>query len=310
MTTNILVLGAGELGTAILTALAKHSSANKNANISVLLRPSTKDSSPPSKTDLLKTLSSLQISVVEGDVLQQSITSLASIFKDYDIVISALGFVGGPGLQVKLARAALEAKVSKYFPWQFGVDYDVLERGSAQPLFDEQLDVRDLLRAQKDVKWVVVSTGIFMSFLFEEFWGVVLVDDDGEGRRGVVRALGGWENAVTVTTPDDIGRLTAEIVFAETGVVDEVVHVAGDTISYGRLADVVDDVLGVRVEREVWDVPYLKEELRKDPEDTLKRYRVVFAQGKGVAWNKEDTFNLKHGIEVTDVEAFLRAKYK
>lgn len=223
-------------------------------------------------------------------------------------MISALGFVGGPGLQVKIANAALQAKVKKFFPWQFGIDYDVLGRGSAQPLFDEQLDVRDLLRAQNEVKWVIVSTGIFMSFLFEEFWGVVSVDENRKG--GKVKALGSWENAVTVTTPQDIGRLTAEVVFAEEEIVDSVVHVAGDTVSYQRLADVIDKVLGIEVEREVWKIEDLQEELKRDPGDTLKKYRVVFAKGKGVAWKQQDSFNAKKGIAVIDVEAFVRTKYK
>jgi len=54
--------------------------------------------------------------------------------------------------------------VKRYFPWQFGVDYDVIGRGSAQDLFDKQLDVRHLLRGQSGTEWVVVSTGMFMSF--------------------------------------------------------------------------------------------------------------------------------------------------
>ena len=68
-------------------------------------------------------------------------------------------------------------------------------------------------------------------------------------------------------------------------------HVAGDTITYQRLADVIDDVLGIEVIRELWDVPRLKRELEQDPENTLKRYRVVFAEGEGVAWDMENTFN-------------------
>jgi len=66
-----------------------------------------------------------------------------------------------------LARAVLDAGVRRYVPWQFGVDYDVIGRGSAQDLFDEQLDVRDALRSQSGTEWVIISTGMFTSFLFE-----------------------------------------------------------------------------------------------------------------------------------------------
>lgn len=46
---------------------------------------------------------------------------------------------------MKLARAALQARIPRYFPWQFGVDFAVIGRGSPQDTFDAQLDARELL---------------------------------------------------------------------------------------------------------------------------------------------------------------------
>jgi hypothetical protein len=45
---------------------------------------------------------------------------------------------------------------------------------------------------------------------------------------------------VTVTTPEDIGRLTAEIVLAEPRIANQIVYTAGDTITYGALAATLD----------------------------------------------------------------------
>jgi hypothetical protein len=60
-----------------------------------------------------------------------------------------------PGKQRDVAELrSLDAGVKRYFPWQFGVDYDVIGGGSAQDLFDEQLDVRDLLRSQDRTEWL------------------------------------------------------------------------------------------------------------------------------------------------------------
>lgn len=56
-------------------------------------------------------------------------------------------------------------KTKKYLPWQFGIEYDKIGRESAQDLFDEQLEAREMLRGNNDVEGVVVSTGMFMSFL-------------------------------------------------------------------------------------------------------------------------------------------------
>ncbi|WP_275297648.1 NmrA family NAD(P)-binding protein [Streptomyces sp. CdTB01] len=101
-------------------------------------------------------------------------------------------------------------------------------------MFDSQLDVRDLLRSQNQTEWVIISTGMFMNYLFEPGSGMVDLPND------TVNALGSLETAVTVTTPEDIGVLTADILFAEPRIRNEIVYLAGDTITYGELAETRD----------------------------------------------------------------------
>jgi len=310
ITTNILVLGAGELGTSILTHLS--SLAPPSTKITVLLRPSTLSSSLPSKKQELAYLKSLNLAFLASDIANSSISELATLFKPFDTIISCLGFASGPGSQIKIATAVLEAGVKRYFPWQFGVDYEVVERGSAQDLWDEQLDVRDLLRKQSGTEWVIVSTGLFMSFLFEPGFGVV-ERIGGDGGEWVVRALGSWENKVTVTTPEDIGRLTAMIVFEEPRLRNEVVFTAGETISYGELVGIVENVLGKKVKREVWTVERLEKELeeqRGNEGETMAKYRVAFAVGKGVSWEMERSWNWKKGVDVTGVGKYAEESLK
>jgi hypothetical protein len=239
------------------------------------------------------------------DIVSLPLSSLTPLFQPYDLIICALGFASpSGGLQTKITQAVLEAKVKWYIPWQFGVDYDLVGRGSAQPVWDEQLDVRDLLRSgTHETNWTIISTGLFMSFLFEPSFGIVST----QGEELVVRALGGWENSITVTTPEDIGRLTAEIVFSDPKVgKDEVVYTAGDTISYEGLAGLLEEVTRGKVRREVWTVEGLTKELESDPEDNMKRYRVAFAKGRGVSWEVESTINWKRGIKVVDVKEFVK----
>jgi NmrA-like family len=297
---SILVLGAGELGMPMLRTLAQHAERNEDLSIAVLLRPSTLASSDPEKSKDVAELRGLGIEFVEGDLAMQACEELASIFARFDTVVSCTGFAGGRGVQLKLARAAIAAGVKRYFPWQFGVDYDVIGRGSAQDLFDEQLDVRDFLRSQIGTEWVIVSTGMFTSFLFEPSFGVV----DLAAR--TVNALGSWDNAVTVTTPEDIAALTAEILFAEPRISNEVVYVAGDTVTYRQVADTVDQVLGIKVRRDEWTVPELIRRLGEEPQDALRKYRVVFAQGRGVAWERTRTFNAQRNIQVCGLEEWAR----
>ncbi|MFC0698834.1 aromatic alcohol reductase [Paraburkholderia humisilvae] len=297
---SILVLGAGELGMAVLRSLSRRARHADNASIAVLLRPSTIASDNPARQKDVAELRDLGLDLVEGDLATQTRAELAAILGRFDTVISCTGFVGGPGVQRKIAHAALDARVKRYFPWQFGVDYDVIGKGSAQDLFDEQLDVRDLLRSQSRTEWVIISTGMFTSFLFEKSFGVV------DLATNTVNALGSWSNAVTVTTAEDIATLTVEVLFAEPKISNRVVHIAGDTVTYREVADTVDRVLGVKVHRNEWTVPELKRQLAEEPQNGLRKYRVVFAQGRGVAWDVSETFNAKRGIRVCSLEEWVR----
>ena len=296
----ILVLGAGQLGLAVLRHLAAHAERGAGVALSVLLRPASAASSDPAKQQDLAELRALGVDIVQGDLATQSAAELAATFSRFHTVISCTGFVGGPGVQRKIARAVLDAGVQRFVPWQFGVDYDVIGRGSPQDLFDEQLDVRDMLRAQQGTEWVIVSTGMFTSFLFEPAFGVV------DLAANTVNALGSWDTAVTLTTADDIGALTAEILFAEPHIANQAVFVAGDTVTYGEVADLLDRARGAKVQRHEWTVPELKRQLAADPDNAMRKYRAVFAEGRGVAWDKAQTFNAQHGIAVSGVAQWLR----
>ena len=302
---RILVLGAGELGLAIISALRAH---RANPDVSVLLR------SHSSSTTTIPD----DIHIVPGN-LQDPIETLADILRPFEIVISASGFAGGPGSQLHIARAALHAGVEWYFPWQFGVDYDVIGRGSSQPLFDEQLSVRDLLRAQDKVKWTIVSTGLFTSFLFEPAFGVVNLDSDSNstaGRRKVtVTALGDWKNRVTVTPARDIGRLVAHIALDPRSPVDVdgadertgVLHIASDTLTFERLTELLEK-RGWEVTRELASVAELQAKLEASPEDVGLRYQLVWARNRGVAWEVTGSWNGRRGIPMEDLDTWLASR--
>ncbi|CAO3383045.1 Putative oxidoreductase [Azospirillum argentinense] len=295
------MLGAGELGMPVLRNLARRARSVDGATISVLLRASAAASDEPAKKRDIGEIRDLGIEIVVGDLVKSSIDELASVFARYDTVIGCAGYAAGIDTPMKLAKAALQARIPRYFPWQFGVDFDVIGRGSPQDIFDAQLDVRELLRAQSETEWVIISTGMFMSYLFEPAFGVVDLEKD------AVHALGSLDTAVTLTTPDDIGALTAEVVFAEPTIRNEIVFLAGDTVTYGEVADTLEMALGRPFSRSEWTVPFLMEELARDPQNMMRKYRAAFAQGRGVAWDKAGTYNQRHAIPVTDVTAWIGA---
>ncbi len=295
------MLGAGELGIAVLRTLSQQRGSTSSPELTVLLRPLPVGEAATGAGEQADTLRVLDAAILRVDLASETEADLAAAFAPFSTVICCTGFVGGPGTQRKITAAVLAAGVDRYVPWQFGVDYDVVGRGSGQEVWDEQLDVRDMLRAQSRTRWTIVSTGMFTSFLFEPSFGLA----DLETNR--VHALGSWENQITVTTPEDVGLLTAAILSSEPPMDDEVVFVAGDTVSYAQLADTVDQVLFRKVERILWSVPELKSDLAQHPKDGTRKYRLSFARDNGVAWPKERTFNAKHGMAVTDVATWLRA---
>lgn len=297
---HILIIGAGELGMPVIRNVVRRAQDVEGSSISVLLRASAFTSTVPGKQRDVAEIKSLGVTIVEGDLVKNTVDELASIFADYDTVIGCTGITAGLETPMKVAHAALQAKVPRYFPWQFGVDFDVIGRGSPQDIFDSQLDVRDLLRSQDQTEWVIISTGMFMNYLFEPNSGMVDLSAD------TVNALGDLETAVTVTTPEDIGALTADILFAEPRVRDEIIYLAGDTITYGELADTLEAVLQRPFRRAVWTVPSLLDELAADPDNMTRKYRAVFAQGRGVAWTKDDTYNARHDLPVTNLRQWVQ----
>lgn len=300
---NILVLGAGELGMAVLRQLVPRLG-HTASSLTVLVSPSSLASPSPEQARNYGDLRASRVQLLPFDLVTCSDDDLTALFSRFHTVLNCTGFVAGPGTQIRLTNAVLQAGVSRYFPWQFGVDYDIVGKGSGQPVFDEQYEVRGLLRAQARTEWVIVSTGMFTSFLFEPAFGLIDVD------AGIVRGLGSWDTKVTVTTPEDIGRLTTEILLERPRIANEIVYVASDTLSYHELADLIDEVTGRRFHRELLTIDMLVAVLAQHPEDSMARYRIGFASGDGMWWDKATTYNAVRHIPTTDTKAWLKGRQR
>ncbi|KAI2609152.1 NAD(P)-binding protein [Hypoxylon sp. NC1633] len=300
-TSSILLIGAGELGTAVLEALAKHPRRN-GGKISILLRPSTITTQDKEKRRQNEHLRSLGAEFEAGDTVNDDVPRLAAIFRRFHTVISCSGFGLPPGTQLKLSTAVLEAGTPRYLPWQWGIDYEAVGGGSAQDLFDEQLQVRAALRRQRRTDWVVVSTGLFMSFLLEPAFGVV------DLRARTLRALGAWDARLTMTSARDIGRVAADVVYdPRDDVARHVVYVAGDTVTYARVAELVQRRFGGGGwTRELWGEEDLRRRLEERLDDGMLKYAHVWAVGRGVAWDVQSTLNARRGIEMQGLEGYLR----
>lgn len=297
-TKGILVLGAGQLGMAVLNHLQPRVE-ELGGKIHVLVSPTSIDKNGSLIDEQHKQLAAKGVRFEGIDLTTISDNKLVAYFAKFKTIINCTGFFAGPGSQIRITSAVLDAKVQRYFPWQFGVDYDIVGKGSGQPVFDEQYEVRTILRQQQHTEWVIISTGMFTSFLFEPTFDVVNLKD------GVINGLGSWDTRVTVTSPDDIGYLTTSILLESPKIINKVVFVAGDTISYGQLAKVAKEITGKDFDCNISTLESLQQELRLNPEDQMLRYRAAFALGDGMWWDKEKTYNAKKGIETQNVEQWL-----
>lgn len=298
---RILIIGAGELGRSILNGYAKHPS---RPRLSVLLRPTSDKLSRQSTLDVLKKQGANPVYLD----LTAPISDLIAVFESFDIVISCAGMSAPPGTEERLCTAAIQAQVGRYIPWQFGVDYDQYDDNPIVEVFKESQRVRRTLRSQRDIKWTIISTGVFTSFIFEPVVGIF---QPGQQGKAVVRGLGSWERKITVTSVEDIGRLTALITLGETGEAGEneaggaankdgVVFVVGDTVTYADIAKSVQ-ALGWNVQKELWTEAELLAQLEKD-DNAIVRYRIMCARGLGMSWNKQDSWNgRREGVQVENL---------
>lgn len=95
--------------------------------------------------------------------------------------------------------------------------------------------------------------------------------------------------------------------FAQPRIRNEIVYLAGDTVTYGAVADKLEAALGLPFSRSEWSEEYLLGELARDPHNMMRKYRAAFAQGRGVAWDKRGTFNSRRALPVTDVASWINA---
>jgi hypothetical protein len=295
MEKSFLVIGTGEVGIAMLESLYKYrATSTQQFTVGALVQPSSagNKNAPHSRF--------ADITIEAVDLVSESIENLAGTFRKYDTVICCSGFSIGAGMQVKITKAVLEAGVSRYVPWQFGADYDRIGRGSAQPVFDEQLDVRDLLRAQNKTHWIIVSTGMITSFLFREDFGVINLSEK------VIHALGDWQHSLTLTSCEDIGAVTVEVLFHQPEILDQVVFVSGDTVTFEEIADKMEGLFEEKFERALWDRTYLEQKLNDEPDDIFNRYRLVFTH-PGVTWPMNETFNYRNNIPTTGIVEWAKA---
>lgn len=307
---RILVLGAGELGTALTNGLLTHSAYDsKSTTITIAVREQTlanvDEDANSAKNKTLISFRDRGVKLISLDVIKDSEESLTKTFSAYDTVLHAGGHLP-EGMQLKVTRAVLAAKVKTYNPWQHGVNYDAIGTTGGLGLFSEQVSVRELLRSQTRTSWYIISCGIFMTLLFDDYWSVIV--RNAEGRITGVRALGGWDHLLTTSTLEDIARTSAELLFVDHGNAhrNKAIYIASDTMRYDQFADLVERVVGHSITRELWSMEHLKAKALAEPNEKLFKYHLVFSEDIGLAWEKVTTYSHAKCFNMEGIEAYMK----
>ena len=109
---HTLVLGAGELGMAILRHLAPRQKAAGRA-LAVLVTPGSIDAPTPRQRQDHATLRALDVGLVPFDLAQRSEEELVALLRPFDTVINCTGFVAGPVKTATVETTEDDAPVSK-----------------------------------------------------------------------------------------------------------------------------------------------------------------------------------------------------
>ncbi len=268
---KVLVLGAGQLGAAVLDALVP-AVIERQGTVSVIVSPAAWDEAGQLRSANHQALADAGATFLAVDIAGSAMETLADQFRGFTTVINCMGFVAGPGTQLKITRAVLAA------------GYPAISLAVWRQLRCGRQRQRSagLGRAVRcpDPAARAAGHGVghclhrdVYQLLFEPDFDVVNLSNR------TLHALGSWDTQVTVTSPTDIGRLTTAIYLHQPRIVNEVVFVAGETTSYRQLADTVERVTQQTFSKAVHTLPALLEQLRTDPDDAMLRYRAAFARG-------------------------------
>lgn len=117
-------------------------------------------------------------------------------------------------------------------------------------------------------------------------------------------APGSYDTCITVTSPTDIGSLTADILLTDLNKPSSPIYIASDTVTYGQVYDLLTSQ-GWGMSKNVVMVEELRQTVESGEEDKFAKYRLVFAKGKGTSWEMSRTWNGKRGSKVESLEEWM-----
>jgi uncharacterized protein YbjT (DUF2867 family) len=220
----VVVAGAaGHLGSLIATALRK-----RNVNVKALVRPGTAASRTQKLRDIGVTIAEVDLADVQAltEALQGSSTVVSALQGLRDVML---------GVQGTLLNAAVAAKVQRFIPSDFSLDFTKTKPGS-----NRNLDLRREFHVKLDesgIKWTSILNGAFMELVTG---GQIPLINDSWHR---IMHFGSVDQKLDVTTMDDVAAYTAAVA-ADPNQTPKFLRIAGDSFNAKDLAALVTRMRG------------------------------------------------------------------
>jgi len=291
---RVILLGAtGTVGVHIANGFLLPEYAPKVV-LTIVSRQATAETAGPKK-DLLDGFVKQGAKIVHADISSATEADLIKLFSGQDVVVSA---VAGSQLtaQARCIVPAQKAGVKWFVPSEFGVDHEIIGRGSVMAYFDDKIAHSEAIHeAGLDV--MHVNTGNFAEYVLSPFSGLDLANS-------TQTAQGGADVAFNTTPLAEVGRQVADAIVTGRGR-NQTIH-TGETITYAQLGDLVERITGKKLTRKVRTVAEAHAEIAANPQNTLARYGVIFGSGKGTSWPQSETYAVKNNLKVQTFEEFAR----
>jgi len=186
----------------------------------------------------------------------QNVQTLADALKGVDILVSAVGFTGLLEPQLKLIDAAVQAKVRRFVPSEFGPD--ARKSGPIEPVFSVKEKVLDKIKSS-GLEWTVIYNGCFLDTLAQPVLNIVDLEHK------TINMMGSESTSVSWLSLDDVAQLVP-LVLLHPASKNTYATLHGETKTFGEIANELDKLTGKKVTRVVVPAENLQKEIDANPD--------------------------------------------
>ncbi|KAH7330480.1 putative isoflavone reductase like protein [Rhexocercosporidium sp. MPI-PUGE-AT-0058] len=285
---NLLILGGtGYIGSYILDQIVK--AKDSFGHIAIFTSPKTAES----KAELLDGLRAKGVGVIVGNV--QKPEDLLKAFQGVDTVISAVGRMA-IGEQVEWIKLAEQAPtVKRFFPSEYGTDIEYGPESANEVPHQQKLKVRAALKETSGLEYTYIVTGPYADvggYLGTAPYAPEIGCFNVKEKKAVL--IGDGKGKVSLTTPDDVGRLVVKALLHPEASRNRALKVNSFTTTPAEIVAEFEKQTGDK-----WSISYTTpekvRELEKDayankhPAATVFTLKRIWGEG-GTLYEKRDNY--------------------